>query len=56
MMVGDPKIPLDSVRRATVAVLDGVVPCPFITTSELGDEAGLHGALVFLQQKIKIVK
>ncbi len=56
MMVGDPKIPLDSVRRATVAVLDGVVPCPFITTSELGDEAGLHGALVFLQQKIKSVK
>jgi fructokinase len=56
MMVGDPKISLDSVRRATVAVLDGVVPCPFITTAKLGDEAGLHGALVFLQQKTKSVK
>ncbi len=53
MMVGEPKIPLDSVRRATVAVLDGVMPCPFITTAELGDEAGLHGALAFLQQKMK---
>ncbi|MCU0678518.1 MAG: ROK family protein, partial [Candidatus Pacebacteria bacterium] len=53
MMVGDPKIPLDSVRRATVAVLDGVMPCPFITTAALGDEAGLHGALAFLQQKVK---
>ncbi|MFM2339990.1 MAG: hypothetical protein RLZZ360_626 [Candidatus Parcubacteria bacterium] len=53
MMVGDPKIPIDSVRRATVAVLDGVMPCPFITTAELGDEAGVHGALAFLQQKMK---
>lgn len=56
MMVGDPKIPIDSVRRATVAVLDGVMPCPFITTAELGDEAGVHGALAFLQQKMKDVK
>ncbi len=53
MMVGDPKIPLDAVRRATVAVLDGVMPCPFITTAALGDEAGLHGALAFLHQKMK---
>jgi fructokinase len=53
MMIGDPKIPLDSVRRATVAVLDGVVPCPFITTATLGDEAGLYGALSFLQQNQK---
>jgi fructokinase len=56
MMVGDPKIPLDAVRRATVAVLDGVMPCPFITTAALGDEAGLHGALAFLQQKLSNVK
>ena len=45
MMIGDPKIPLDSVRKATVAVLDSFVPCPFITTAKLGDEAGLYGAL-----------
>jgi fructokinase len=47
MMVGDPKIPLEAVRKATVAVLDGVVPCPFITTAALGDEAGLYGALAY---------
>jgi predicted NBD/HSP70 family sugar kinase len=45
MMIGDPKIPLDAVRKATVAVLDSFVPCPFITTAKLGDEAGLYGAL-----------
>ena len=45
MMTGDPKIPLDAVRKATVAVLDSFVPCPFITTAKLGDEAGLYGAL-----------
>lgn len=49
MMIGDPKIPLDAVRKATVAVLDGVVPCPYITTAELGDEAGLYGALAYLR-------
>ena len=45
MMIGDPKIPLEAVRKATVAVLDSFVPCPFITTAKLGDEAGLYGAL-----------
>lgn len=45
MMTGNPKIPLDAVRKATVAVLDNIVPCPFITTAQLGDEAGLYGAL-----------
>jgi predicted NBD/HSP70 family sugar kinase len=51
MMIGDPKIPIEAVRRATVAVLDGVVPCPFITTADLGDSGVLYGALAFLQQK-----
>jgi fructokinase len=51
MMVGDPKISLEAVRRATVAVLDGVMPCPFITSAALADEAGLYGALALLQQK-----
>ncbi len=56
MIVGDPRIPLDAVRRATVAVLDEVMPCPFITTAALGDEAGLYGAIALLQQKAKDVK
>jgi predicted NBD/HSP70 family sugar kinase len=51
MMVGDPKISLEAVRKATVAVLDGVMPCPFITNAALADEAGLYGALALLQQK-----
>ncbi len=46
MMVGDPKIPLDTVRREVVRVLDGIVPAPFITLASLGDEAGLYGGLV----------
>lgn len=51
MMIGNPKISLEAVRRAVVAVLDGVVPCPYITTAVLADEAGLYGALALLQQK-----
>jgi predicted NBD/HSP70 family sugar kinase len=45
MMVGNPRIPLDVVRKATVATLDNFVPCPFITIAALGDEAGLYGAM-----------
>jgi fructokinase len=56
MITGEPNIPIEAVRRATVAVLDGVVPCPFITTAKLGDEAGLYGALALLQQKNNKVK
>jgi predicted NBD/HSP70 family sugar kinase len=45
MMVGDPRIPLDAVRKATVLTLENFVPCPFITTATLGDSAGLYGCL-----------
>lgn len=50
MMIGDPRIPIESVRKATVDALDNIVPCPFITTAALGDEAGLYGALALLRQ------
>ena len=50
MIIGDPKIPLESIRKATVAVLDNFVECPFITTASLGDEAGLYGALALIKQ------
>ena len=46
MMTGEPCIPLDSVRKETVAVLDGVSSCPFITLGTLGQNAGLYGAMV----------
>jgi len=50
MIIGDPKIPLESIRKATVAVLDDFIECPFITTASLGDEAGLYGALALISQ------
>ncbi len=52
MMVGDPKIPLDAVRKATVATLENFVPCPFITVASLGDEAGLYGAMARIQEAV----
>lgn len=50
MMVGDPKIPIESVRKATVAALDNFMPCPFITTAALLDDAGLYGAMARISQ------
>jgi predicted NBD/HSP70 family sugar kinase len=51
MMLGDPKIPLEAVRKSTVDVLDSFVACPYITTATLGDDAPLYGAMAYLQQK-----
>ena len=50
MITGDPKIPIDAIRKATVQILGDIVPCPFITTATLGDDAVLYGALIFAQQ------
>ncbi|MES2966676.1 MAG: ROK family protein [Patescibacteria group bacterium] len=50
MIIGDPKIQLEAIRKATVQVLDSFVECPFITTASLGDEAGLYGALALIRQ------
>lgn len=50
MMTGNPNIPIDVVRKETVAVLDNVVSSPFITLAKLGDEAGLYGAMALAQQ------
>ncbi len=48
MILGDPKIPLDRIREETVLVLDGFMPCPFITTGKLGDDVGLYGGLALV--------
>ena len=53
MILGDPKIELDAIRKHTVDVLDGFVDCPFITTATLKDEAGLYGAMAYLQQRLE---
>ncbi|USN87891.1 MAG: ROK family protein [Candidatus Nomurabacteria bacterium] len=50
MILGEPKIQLDAIRKYTVDVLEGFVPSPFITTSSLGDQAGLHGGMVLLKK------
>ncbi len=52
MILGDPKIQLDAIRKYTVEVLDGFVTCPFITTATLGDEAGLYGSMAYLKARI----
>jgi predicted NBD/HSP70 family sugar kinase len=53
MIIGDPKIPIEAIRKYTVEVLDGFVTCPFITTAKLGDEAGLYGTMAYLAQQKK---
>lgn len=52
MIIGDPRIEIDSIRKATVDALDGFVPAPLITTAKLGDEAGLYGGMAILKQRL----
>jgi predicted NBD/HSP70 family sugar kinase len=51
MILGDPKIKIESIRKYTVDSLEGIEPSPFITTAKLGDEAGLYGAMALLSKK-----
>lgn len=50
MIVGDPRILLDDIRKHTEEALGGEVPCPLIKDAELGSVGGLYGAMVLLQQ------
>lgn len=52
MILGDPKIKIEAIRKYTVEVLDGFVVCPFITTAALGDSAGLYGAMAYLKDNL----
>lgn len=52
MITGDPRIEIDAIRKYTVAVLDGFVPTPHITMAELGEEAGLYGAMGILKKRL----
>ena len=51
MIVGDPAISVDAIRKYTVEVIDGFVETPLIAKAELGDHAGLFGAMAILKQK-----
>ena len=52
MIVGDPAISVDVVRKYTVEVLDNFVECPLIAKAKLGDEAGLYGAMAILKKNL----
>ncbi len=52
MIIGDPRIEVDAIRKYTVAALDSFVACPFITMAKLGDEAGLYGAMAVLKKRL----
>ena len=52
MITGDPAISVDAVRKYTVESLDGFVSSPHITIAELGDEAGLYGAMAILKKRL----
>jgi predicted NBD/HSP70 family sugar kinase len=52
MIVGDPAISVDVIRKYTVAALDGFVTAPLIVKAELGDHAGLHGAMAILSKRL----
>jgi fructokinase len=52
MVIGDPKIMVDAVRKYTVQSLDSFVPCPLIAEAKLGDEAGLYGGMALLSKKL----
>ncbi len=51
MIIGDPRIEVDDIRKYTVESLDGFVPAPLITAAKLGDEAGLYGAMAILKRQ-----
>jgi len=50
MVIGDPKIKIEAIRKYTVAALEGIEPAPFIAEAKLGDEAGLFGGMALLAQ------
>lgn len=52
MILGDPKIEIEPIRKYTVEALDNFEPCPFITLAKLGDEAGLYGAMAILKKRL----
>jgi len=52
MIIGDPAIKVDAVRKAAAEAMDGFEPLPLITEAKLGDEAGLWGGLAVLQKRL----
>lgn len=51
MIIGDPRIFLEPIRKYTEEALKGLLPCPQIVDAMLKDEGGLYGAMALLKQK-----
>ena len=52
MIIGDPAIKIDAIRKATVEALDNFEDSPLIVEAKLGDEAGLWGGLALLARRL----
>jgi fructokinase len=52
MIIGDPKIMVDAVRKYTVELVENFEVAPLIAEAKLGDEAGLYGGLALLKNRL----
>ena len=52
MIIGDPAIKIDAIRKATARAMEGFEPTPLICEAKLGDEAGLWGGLAVLTKRL----
>lgn len=52
MIVGDPRIEVDDIRKYTVEAMDDFEEVPLITIAKLGDEAGLYGCMAILKKHL----
>jgi predicted NBD/HSP70 family sugar kinase len=52
MVIGNPRILLEDIKRYTKTLLEDIVPCPVIVDATLKDEGGLYGAMTLLSQKL----
>lgn len=52
MIVGDPRILLEDIKKHTKESLGDFFPCPKLVDAELGDFGGLYGAMALLKQRL----
>lgn len=56
MIIGDPRIMLESIRKETEKALEKLLPCPPIVDATLKDEGGLYGAMARISQILEHTK
>lgn len=52
MIIGDPKIEINAIRKYTVELVQNFEIAPLITEAKLGDEAGLYGGMALLKNRL----